>query len=678
MNTLGEASESSTSTAKDEGPEPVVSESEKLLFGGPLRYDQGWSRHEDARLNITFTGMVRQLPAQLVTVVRLAWAADRSATWQLIGAELGQGLTRIVTLLAVNAALAHVMAGGSLQEQAQAAAPALVVVAVAMMVASLCRSRSTYATGRLEPKVERKATETYLERACQVELAAIEDDDFHRLLDSAQHGAMAARFSVRMGTQVINALLGFIAAIGVLTVLHWALMPMLALMALPSGWSALATARRRYWLWQTWVQHSRACSKISSMIIDPKTAPEIRVHQVGPFLLEHYRGMSEAAEAEKERVARQEGRTVLIASAWTGLATAATYSALFALLWFGFMDLAVAGTAIIGIRTGASSLTTLVNQLNSLNSEILYVADLQRLIAEADQRAIPSGGVDLPEQVDEIRFEQVSFAYPGQDGEALKDVSLSIPTGKIVALVGVNGAGKSTLVKLLAGLYQPSRGRILWNDVDAARASREQLASRIAMVAQDFTRWVFTARVNVAIGRPELPMDDAGLRPAIDHAGAQEVIAKLPRGLDTLLGRGFRGGVELSGGQWQRLGIARAAHRAGEVLIVDEPTAALDARAEVEVFDQIRALADAGQTIVLITHRLASIRHADLVHVLDDGRLVESGSPDELLAQDGSLYAELYNLQASQFTTEPNGSAHGIPAQNGRAAKRSSAQDGAR
>lgn len=632
-----------------------TSESEQLLFGGPLRYDQGWARHEEARLNISFRSMIKQLPAQLATVLRLAWAADRSATRQLIGAELVQGIARVVTLLAVNATLAHVMTSAGLQERARAAAPALAVIALSMVLTSLCRARSTYATGRLEPKAERRATEAYLERACHVELAAIEDDEFHRLLDSAQYGAISARYCIKMGTQVINALLGFVAALSVLTVLDPLLMPMLVLMALPSGWSALVTAQRRYRLFQAWVQHSRACQKIGQMIIDPKAAPEIRVHQVGPFLLKHFRGMSEAAEAEKDRVAHQEGRTVLIASAWTGLATTATYGALFALLWSGTMALAVAGTAIIGIRTGAASLTTLVNQLNSLNREALHVADLERLVTEADRRAIPSGGVDLPEQVNEIRFENVSFSYAGQDDEgelALKDVSLTIPTGKIVALVGVNGAGKTTLVKLLAGLYQPSSGRILWDDVDSAHASRGQLASRIAMVAQDFTRWVFTARVNVAIGRPELPMDTDRLQGAIDHAGAQEMIAKLPRGLDSLLGRGFRGGVELSGGQWQRMGIARAAYRAGDLLIVDEPTAALDSRAELEVFDKIRALADTGQTIVLITHRLASVRHADLVHVLDDGRLVESGSPGQLLAQNGSLYAELYNLQAAQFTSE--------------------------
>jgi ATP-binding cassette subfamily B protein len=160
--------------------------------------------------------------------------------------------------------------------------------------------------------------------------------------------------------------------------------------------------------------------------------------------------------------------------------------------------------------------------------------------------------------------------------------------------------------------------------------------------------------VNVAIGRSSAPLTEERLTASIRQAGAEDVVADLPRGLDTLLAKHFSGGHELSGGQWQRLGIARAAYRRGRILIVDEPTAALDARAEVEVFDKIRALAAAGQTVVLITHRLASVRHADLVHVLAQGRLVETGTPEELLAK-GGLYAELYALQAEQFTLRVGG-----------------------
>ncbi|MEU7055617.1 ABC transporter ATP-binding protein [Streptomyces sp. NPDC046197] len=610
----------------------------------------GWNRHHDAFLELNFRGMVTRLPGLLGSSFRLAWQADRRAARTVLAAEAGRGAAQAVSLLAVNSVLGRVITGGALQDRLRGAAPALAAMAAVMLVAAVLRAASTYATGRLEPKVERLATERYLERAAAVELAAIEDHAFHKLLDTAQYGASSARRMIAYGTRVVNAMISLVAAAGVLTVLHPVLLPLLVTMTLPSAWSALTNARRHYESFHTWVQHARAGHLLSGLLTEPAAAPEIRVHGVGPFLLRHYRAMSETAEAEQARLARLAARTGLFAAAWTGLATVATYATLGGLLLSGAMALSVAGTAVIAIRTGSASLDTLVLEINELHEEALFVGDLHRLYAEAAERAIPVGGEPLPEDPREIRFENVTFSYPGEAARpALDDVTLTIPLGRIVALVGENGSGKTTLVKLLAGLYTPERGRILWDGVDAARADRHALAERVAMVAQDFKRWPFTARVNVAIGRPSAPLTDERLYGAVGEAGAEEVVADLPRGLDTLLARHFSGGHELSGGQWQRLGIARAAYRRGRILIVDEPTAALDARAELEVFERIRGLADGGQTVVLITHRLASVRHADLVHVLDQGRLVESGPPDELLAT-GGLYAELYALQAEQFT----------------------------
>lgn len=638
---------------------PPLSESERLLFGGPLRYDMGWNQHSDAFLELGFRAMITRLPALLASSLRLALQADRRAARTVLAAEVGRGLAQAVSLLAVNSVLGRLLGGGPIEERLRDAVPALVAVAAVMLVAALLRAASTYATGRLEPKVERVATELYLERAAAVELAAIEDHAFHKLLDTAQYGASSARRMIMYGARVINAMISLVAAAGVLTVLHPALLPLLATMTLPSAWSALTNARRRYASFHTWVQHARAGQLISRLLTEPEAAPEIRVHGVGPFLLRHFRAMSETAEAEQARLARLAARTGLIAATWTGLATVATYATLGGLLLAGAMALSVAGTAVIAIRTGSASLETLVLEVNQLHEEALFVGDLQRLYVEAAERAIPVGGLPLPEDPREIRFENVTFRYPGDAARpALDDVSLALPLGRIVALVGENGSGKTTLVKLLAGLYTPERGRILWDDVDAAAVDRHRLAERIAMVAQDFKRWPFTARVNVVLGRPSAPVSEERLAASIAEAGAEAVVADLPRGLDTLLARHFSGGHELSGGQWQRLGIARAAYRRGRILIVDEPTAALDARAELEVFDRIRALADSGQTVVLITHRLASVRHADLVHVLDQGKLVESGSPDELLAA-GGLYAELYALQAEQFTAPPSSSPPG-------------------
>lgn len=265
----------------------------------------------------------------------------------------------------------------------------------------------------------------------------------------------------------------------------------------------------------------------------------------------------------------------------------------------------------------------------------------------------------------EIIFENVEFTYRGKDNKrALDGVSLTIPTGKIVALVGENGSGKSTLIKLLCGLYQPDAGRILWDGVDASKADRQELVSRVAVVGQDFYRWPFTAAVNIGIGRADAPMTDQRLDEAVRYAGAETLIAELPRGWKTLLARGYKGGHQLSGGEWQRLGLGRAHYRAYQILIVDEPTSALDAKAEQRLFEQIRTLADAGQTVILITHRLGSVRAADLIHVLDQGRVAESGTFPTLLADNTpgpKLFRSLYELQAAQYATTP---ATSVPSQN--------------
>ncbi|NGO78655.1 ABC transporter ATP-binding protein [Streptomyces sp. YC504] len=650
---LGWGARTTAPTAQEKASTDATSDSERLLFGGPLRYDTGWAKHEEAALELDFRAMVRRFPALIASSLRLAWGADRQAARVMVSAELGRGLAQAVSLLAVNSVLGRLMGDAPMEERLRQAVPALITVACVLSVSALLRSASLYATGRLEPKVERVATEQYLERAASVELAAIEDDAFHKLLDTAQYGAASARRMVSLATRVMNAGISLVAAAGVLTVLHPLLLPLLVTMTLPSAWSALTNARRRYRSFHAWVQHARAGRLLSSLLTEARAAPEIRVHGVGPFLLRHFRAMSQSAETEQTRLARLAAGTSLVAAAWTGIATAAAYTTLGALLLTGAMSLAVAGTAVIAIRTGSANLNTLVLEVTELHENALFVGDLERMHKEASNRTVPVGGTELPAEPREIRFEKVTFRYPksAKERPALDDITLSIPMGKIIALVGENGSGKTTLVKLLAGLYAPQQGTIWWDDVDTAGADRQQLAERIAMLAQDFKRWPFTAKVNIAIGRPSAELTEERLARSVGEAGAGEVVADLPHGLETLLVRVFTGGHELSGGQWQRLGIARAAYRRGGILIVDEPTAALDARAELEVFDRIRALAGSGQTVILITHRLASVRHADLVHVLQGGRLVESGSPQELL-DSGGVYAELYGLQAQQFARD--------------------------
>ncbi|MFE4050617.1 ABC transporter ATP-binding protein [Streptomyces sp. YIM B13518] len=631
---------------------PGTSSSEYFLFGGPLLYVDGSSTHGGAFTRLGLWSVVRSLPPIVRTTIRFAREADRAAVRVVAGAEIGRGLVQAIGLIAVNASLAAVLAEADVTDRLRQALPPLILVAVTAVLGAVLAAASTYGSGRLEPKVERVATEQYLACAAQVELAALEDDGFRRLLDTAQYGANAARRMVGHCTSAITTLLSMVAAASVLTVLHPVLLPLLALMTVPRMWGTLITARRRYESFRTWVQHTRAGRLLSTELTAVEAAPEIRVHQVGPFLLKHFRDMSASSEAEQTRLATLDARTGLWAAALTGLASATAYVTLGALAWFGAMALSVVGTAVLALRTTTAGLGRMVQSINSLYDESLFVGDLERLRVHAADWAIPVGGLDVPRHPRHIRFDQVTFRYPGTDPQArpaLDDVSLTIPTGRITALVGENGSGKSTLVKLIAGLYLPDTGSVFWDSVPTCRADRQQVFDRIAMVAQDFKRWPFTARVNVVIGDARVSGGESRLNAAADRAGASPMIQGLPKGWGTLLARGYQGGHQLSGGQWQRLGIARAHYRDAPILIVDEPTAALDAREEQRVFDQIRELAAGGQTVILITHRMASVRHADLVHVLDQGRLVESGTPGELLGRPQGYFRGLYEIQAAQF-----------------------------
>jgi len=246
-----------------------------------------------------------------------------------------------------------------------------------------------------------------------------------------------------------------------------------------------------------------------------------------------------------------------------------------------------------------------------------------------------------------ITAERVTFRYPGSERIALHDVSLHVEPGEVVALVGVNGSGKTTLAKLLAGLYLPSEGRICWNGTDTRDADNRELLSQTAIIFQDFIRYWLSAGDNIALGRHERHEDTASIVRAAERAGADTDIGTLPEGYETLLGPAFINGTDLSQGQWQRLALGRTFFRDAPLVILDEPTASLDAKAEHELFARIGELL-ADRSVLLISHRFSTVRSADRIYVLSGGRVVESGTHDELLAADGT-YAELFTLQASPY-----------------------------
>ncbi|MFD9591166.1 ATP-binding cassette domain-containing protein [Kitasatospora sp. NPDC059973] len=646
-----------------------VSDSEQLLFGGPMRYDYGWAKHEMASGEVTFWAVARQMPRFLRLAGRMAWEADPRALVALIGAEVLRGLAAAGALIATNRALSAVLAPGEVGQVLRAAVPAVVAVGFLAAFSSFLSVASGWAGGKLEPAVFRRATVEFLGIVSRSELEAIEDPEFLAEVDSARWGAMSLQNIIGQATSVLTAGLSLISAAGVLSLLHPALLPMLVLITAPRGWGAVLTARRQYASTRAWLQHSRASSALADMMIRPYSAAEQRVHASGPFLLHHYEQMAASAEREQARLAGARARTDLLTAALAGLATTGAFAVLGWLVMDGVIPLAAAGTAVVAIRTGSASIGGLVSQINRLYEESLFVRDLDQLRRDGHVRAIPTGGTPLPDRPETITVEEVTFSYPGRDTPALDKVTLTLPRGKVVALVGANGSGKSTLAHILCGVYQPHQGRVLWDGVDTASADRHQQFRSVTLLAQNFQRWIFTVRANLLLGRPEVPLDQERLDTVADHADLQTVIDELPRGWDTLLAKGFEGGVNLSGGQWQKVALARTRlrlttpdtdGRLPALVVVDEPTSALDPQAEVEAFEQIRRLSDLGVTVVLITHRLGATAKADHIFVLDHGKLTEEGNHTDLMTrQPPSRYREAYLLQAHQYETTVPGQARG-------------------
>jgi ATP-binding cassette subfamily B protein len=396
----------------------------------------------------------------------------------------------------------------------------------------------------------------------------------------------------------------------------------------------------------------RQVDMMAELATDRDAAPEIRSHQAQDYIRAEYARSADALRAHlvqlglAEAGARMRGR--LLATLGLGV----MFAVLAWLLWSERLPLAAAATTLIALRTASAALERLVQVGSDLFEKGLYIADWRDFLEQAGRRTRPSGGAPAPERPATIELDRVGFHYAGRrDAPALQDISLCIQPGETIALVGENGSGKTTLAKVLAGLYLPTAGHIRWNGIDSRSLDPASLADRVTMVLQHPVRWPRSARHNVRIGRhSRADADGSALASAARESRAQEVIDGLRDGWDTLLTRQFRGGVDLSGGQWQRLAVARGLYRDAPLVIWDEPTAPLDAKAEQAVYELLRGLAR-GRTVVLITHRLASVRDADRIVFLDKGRIVEQGRHEELLAANGR-YAELYRLQTTLHALE--------------------------
>ncbi|HEX6862092.1 MAG TPA: ABC transporter ATP-binding protein [Thermoanaerobaculia bacterium] len=376
-----------------------------------------------------------------------------------------------------------------------------------------------------------------------------------------------------------------------------------------------------------------------------ETAKEVKIFGLNRFLIDRYRELAGKIYQENRRLAARR-------AGWGGLLTAVgTLGYYVAYAFIAWRTLS--GQFTIGDLTFlAGSFRRLRNLLEGLligfsqvAGQALYLDDLFSFFEIQPEIVSPENPRPFPMPIRYgFTFENVGFRYPGAERWAVRNLTFTLNAGEVLALVGENGAGKTTLVKLLARLYDPDEGRILLDGHDLREYAVEDLRANIGVIFQDFVRYHLTAAENIAVGRIEARDDRARIMAAAESSMADEVIRKLPEGYDQVVGKRFRTGVDLSGGEWQKIAIARAYMRDAQLLILDEPTAALDARAELGVFQRFKELSE-GKTAVLISHRFSSVRMADRILVLAEGRLEATGTHEELLAQ-GGRYAELFELQA--------------------------------
>ncbi len=487
-----------------------------------------------------------------------------------------------------------------------------------------------------------------MQHAATLDLEDFEDSELQDKLDRARRqtmGRMTLMSQLFGQAQDLVTVISF--AAGLMIYAPW-LMLLLLVALVPAFIGEAHFNALNYSLNFAWTPERRELEYIRQTGASVETAKETKIFGLNGFLIERYRKLADGFYAANRRLAISRAGW---GSLLTGLGTLGYYVAYAYIAWrtvrgeFTIGDLTFLAGSFRRLR---NLLEGLLSGFSAVAGQALYLEDLYSFFEIEPEIVSPENPRPFPTPIRQgFVFEDVGFQYPGADRWAVRHLDFTLKAGEVLALVGENGAGKTTLVKLLARLYDPDEGRILLDGVDLREYDLDVLRSNIGVIFQDFVRYHMTAAENIAVGRIEARDDRARIVAAARRSLADEVIDKLPKGYDQVIGKRFKSGVDLSGGEWQKVAIARAYMRDAQLLILDEPTAALDARAEFEVFQRFKELSD-DKTAVLISHRFSSVRMADRILVLDEGQVEAVGTHEELLSQHGR-YAELFELQAAGY-----------------------------
>jgi ATP-binding cassette subfamily B protein len=602
-------------------------------------------RSRFTRMRTAVAGTVRGLPK----VVRLTWQASPALTIVLAVITLVSGLlptaTAYIAKLLLDSVVAAIQHTGSTGDIVRVVAFQFGVLALTAISGALTSIAQTLLQERMTLTIRHQV----MRHASDLELAYFEGSaSYDMLRQAAQEAPTRPMVMMNSALGLVRTAITF----GSMIALLIAISPLLALVALlapiPAFISQSRYGSRAFWLTIMMSPLKRRMDYLSSLVTTDTYAKETKLFGLGPYFVDRFRRLG-AVSYERQR--KLTVNRNLNSTGWGLLSTAvgsaiALYIALEAVggrLTLG--DLALYTAAATTVQTSMAGLFTAFAGMYENN---LYLDTLYRFLGTEPRIVAPPQPRRLPSTVEgHIEFDSVTFTYPGAETPALDGVSFEIRPGETVAVVGRNGAGKSTLFKLLCRLYDPTGGRILLDGVDIREFDPVELRAQISAMFQDYVTYQGTAAENIGLGDLVRLEDRPHIEESARRAGADERIQELPSGYDTPLGRWFDQGVSLSGGEWQKIALARAFQREGPILVLDEPTSALDAQAEHDLFARLRELA-AGRTTLYISHRFSTVRQAERILLLEHGKVAEYGTHEELMSAKAG-YAHLFTLQAQAY-----------------------------